>query len=290
MGVGFGTHSPRTLQMKRPARGDEVGSKRQRVAKPWCRARIRGLWKVVLCVHLFKKSRPVDLQNTPGVFPSDPSYHRGVLKNGMQYFIKKNATPKHRAELRLVVKVGSLQEEDDQQGLAHFLEHCAFRQTRNFRDGEIIKYLESCGMAFGADLNASTTFDHTVYQLTVPTNPEKSTVLTQAFQIMADWARGIQPNKESLENEKKVVLEEWRESQGSCHRLFLQSFSRKTKGSRFPSRMPIGSFEVLDAVDEEKLLSFYNKWYRPEFMAIVAVGDFQNFAQVIIVLTQSLNV
>jgi hypothetical protein len=142
--------------------------------------RLRGLWKVPLACVRFKMMRRVDLSSEED-WPHDPSYHIGALDNGLRYYIKINRTPKQKAELRLVVQAGSLHEEHDERGLAHFLEHLCFRETRNFKDGEIIKYLEKQGVAFGPDVNAMTTFDSTVYQLTVPT--DEAGVLNQAFQV-----------------------------------------------------------------------------------------------------------
>jgi zinc protease len=221
--------------------------------------------------------RRVDL-DAKGDWPHDPSYKIGELENGLRYYIKINKTPKKKCELRLVVQAGSLHEEHRERGLAHFLEHLCFRKTKNFPDGAIIKMLEKQGVAFGPDVNAMTTFDNTIYQLTVPT--DEASVMDQAFQVLGDWAGGVMPTEEALANEKKVVLEEWRQGQGSHHRISLQLIAEQLKGSRYPDRMPIGSFEVIENLTIEDVRRFYDRWYIPSRMAVVACGDFESFGQV----------
>lgn len=216
--------------------------------------------------------------NTNDELVMDPSFKIYNLPNKMKIYIKLNKTPRKSCELRLLVKAGSLHESDNELGLAHFCEHLAFRQTRNFTDGKIVDTLEKFGTAFGADINASTTFTETVYQLCVPT--DKEDLLNLAFAVLAEWARGVSPSHKIIQTEKKVVLEEWRECQTGAQRLYEEAFGACLKGSRYPTRMPIGRPAIIKALTVEDCLRFYHTWYRPEFMAVVAVGDFEDFGQV----------
>ncbi|MDF3128647.1 insulinase family protein [Kiritimatiellaeota bacterium B1221] len=202
---------------------------------------------------------------------SDPDWHRGELENGLRYFIRNNSKPEGRVELRLVVNAGSILEADDQQGLAHFLEHSAFNGTRNFEENELVGFLESLGIAFGADLNAYTSFDETVYKLKVPT--EDSEVVEKAFLILADWAGGITNSDEALEDERGVIIEEWRGGRGAKARVRDQQYPVMFKGSRYAERLPIGIMEVLENFDFDRLRQFYADWYRPDLMSVVVVGD-----------------
>ena len=151
--------------------------------------------------------------------PMDPGVRHGTLDNGMRYFIEQNNEPENRAVFRLVVDAGSVLEDEDQLGLAHFLEHMAFNGTENFEGNELINYLESVGTRFGAHLNAHTSFDETVYKLQVPTDDAE--VFDKAFVIMDDWARGMRLDPEEIEKERGVVLEEWRRRLGAGHRSMM---------------------------------------------------------------------
>jgi zinc protease len=204
--------------------------------------------------------------------PSDPAVTIGTLPNGVRYYVRENRRPEHRAELRLVVNAGSILEDDDQLGLAHFVEHMAFNGTRNFPEAELVKYLESIGMRFGPDVNAYTSFDETVYMLQVPTD-SVATVHT-AFRILEDWAHGITFDPEEIEKERGVLLEEWRLGQGAAERLRKQYLPVLFHGSRYGLRLPIGTPEVLRTATREQIVRFYHDWYRPDLMAVVAVGDF----------------
>jgi zinc protease len=196
----------------------------------------------------------------------------GELENGLRYYIRANERPENRAELRLVVNVGSILEDEDQKGLAHFVEHMAFNGTKNFERQELVRYLESIGMRFGPDLNAYTSFDETVYMLTVPT--DRDDALPMAFQILADWANGITFDPEEIEKERGVVIEEWRGRLGAQSRLADAQIPVLLQGSRYAERLPIGRVEVLEIFPHETLTRFYEQWYRPDLMAVVAVGDF----------------
>ncbi len=202
---------------------------------------------------------------------SDPDWHQGQLDNGLRYFIRNNPKPEGRVELRLVVNAGSILEADDQQGLAHFLEHSAFNGTQNFEKNALVDFLESLGVAFGPDLNAYTSFDETVYKLKVPT--EDPEVVERAFVILADWAGGITNSDKALSDERGVIIEEWRGRRGASARVRDQQYPVMFKGSRYAERLPIGTMEVLENFDFDRLRQFYTDWYRPDLMSVVVVGD-----------------
>ncbi len=204
--------------------------------------------------------------------PFDSGVVTGTLDNGLTYYIERNTEPQARAELRLVVKAGSINESEDQLGLAHVVEHMAFNGTRNFTGNELVAYLESVGIRFGAHLNAYTSFDETVYQLQVPTDEPE--LLNRGLLVLSDWAGGITFDEEEVEKERGVVLEEWRRTRGARGRLQDQMMPLTFKDSRYKDRLPIGTEESLRSFTREQLLRFYWDWYRPELMAVIAVGDF----------------
>ncbi|MGH7460651.1 MAG: M16 family metallopeptidase, partial [Longimicrobiales bacterium] len=219
---------------------------------------------------------PALAQQTPvpltQVLPVESRVTIGTLPNGLKYYIRQNAKPEKRAELRLVVKAGSILEDDDQLGLAHFLEHTAFNGTTNFKKNELVSYLQSIGVRFGADLNASTGFDETVYMLPIPT--DSAHLVGKAFQILEDWAHGQLFDPTEVANERGVVVEEWRGRKGAGDRMLQKWLPVALKGSRYAQRLPIGTQESILAASPEKLRRFYQDWYRPDQMAVVAVGDF----------------
>ncbi len=202
----------------------------------------------------------------------DPAVRVGTLDNGLQYFVRENDRPLARAELRLLLKAGSVLEDDDQLGLAHFAEHMAFNGTRRFEKQALVDYLERIGMRFGPDLNAYTSFDETVYMLTVPTDVDS--LLIRGFDILEDWASGVAFDPEEVEKERGVVIEEWRLGRGAQARIMDQQIPVLFHGSRYAERLPIGSVDVLRSFPREALVRFYEDWYRPDLMAVVAVGDF----------------
>jgi zinc protease len=204
--------------------------------------------------------------------PRDPAVRAGTLANGLRYVVRENRRPERRAELRLVVDAGSVLEDEDQRGLAHFVEHMAFNGTENFEKQEIVSYLESIGMRFGADLNAYTSFDETVYMLTVPTDAPEP--LATGLRILEEWAHRVTFDAAEIEKERGVVIEEWRLGQGAQARLRDRTFPVLFRGSRYAERLPIGDRRVLETFDRETLVRFYRDWYRPDLMGIVAVGDF----------------
>lgn len=204
--------------------------------------------------------------------PVDAQITIGTFANGLRYYLRPNYSPERRAELRLVIKAGSILEDDDQQGLAHFVEHMAFNGTKNFPKNEIISFIESLGMRFGADLNAYTSFDETVYTLQVPT--DKPEVIDRALQVLEDWARNVTFDPAEIERERGIVIEEWRGRQGAGMRTLEKILPILYKGSRYVERIPIGKTDIIRNAKPERLKKFYTDWYRPDLMAVVAVGDF----------------
>lgn len=204
--------------------------------------------------------------------PFDPAVVRGTLSNGMDYYIRANSEPINRGHLSLVVKAGSILEEENERGLAHFVEHMAFNGTARFEKQQIVDYLESIGSTFGADLNAYTSFDETVYFLEIPTDDPE--ILETSFEILSDWAYAVSFDAEEVELERGVILEEWRLSRGFGARFRDNWFTPIFGESSYAVRSPIGLPEVVETAPRERLVEFYERWYRPELMAIVAVGDF----------------
>lgn len=195
----------------------------------------------------------------------------GRLENGINYYIFKNKKPENKASLNLVVKVGSLMEEDNEQGIAHFMEHMAFNGTTKFEKNEMIKYLQSIGLSFGGDLNAYTSFDRTVYKLLVPTDSKS---LEDGIEVLREWASEATLNSEEIEKEKKVVIEEWRLRQGLTQRLGDVQKKALFENSRYYERFPIGLPEIINGATSELVKNFYKKWYQPENISVIAVGDF----------------
>ncbi|GAB3392054.1 M16 family metallopeptidase [Massilia agri] len=203
--------------------------------------------------------------------PVGPQVKVGKLANGLTYYIQKNARPERKLELRLVVKAGSILEDEDQRGLAHFVEHMAFNGSTNFRKHELVSYLQSIGVGFGADLNAYTSFDETVYILPIPTDKQEN--VSKAFQVLEDWAHGLSFDPETIDKERGIVLEELRLGKGASDRMSKQIMPAIFNGSRYAERLPIGTEDVLRNFTPEALKRFYRDWYRPDLMAVVVVGD-----------------
>ena len=203
--------------------------------------------------------------------PLAPEVTVGKLPNGLTYYIKKNARPAQKVELRLVVKAGSILEDDDQQGLAHFTEHMAFNGSTHFKRNELISYLQSIGVKFGADLNAYTSFDETVYVLPIPTHKKEN--LEKGFLVLEDWAHGLKFNTADINSERGIVLEEARLGKGASDRMNKVLYPKLLNGSRYAERMPIGKESVLKTFKPEAIKRFYKDWYRPDLMAVMVVGD-----------------
>lgn len=200
-----------------------------------------------------------------------PAVERGKLDNGLTYYVMKHGTPKGRASMWLAVNAGSLLEDEDQRGLAHFVEHMAFNGTKHFERSAIVDYLEKIGMRFGADLNAYTSYDETVYQLLVPTDDPK--YLTTGLDILRDWAGEVAFDPAEVEKERGVVLEEWRLGRGPGERIMKKQHPALFAGSRYAEREPIGLPEVIKGASRDALVRFYRDWYRPDLMAVIVVGD-----------------
>lgn len=204
--------------------------------------------------------------------PVDPRIRVGELDNGLRYWIRENSYPAKRAELWLVVRAGSMQEDKDQLGLAHFVEHMAFNGTENFPKQELVTVLESFGMRFGAHVNASTGFDNTNYFLVIPTDREE--IVDTAFEILEDWAHNVSFDGEEIDRERGVVIEEWRLGLGAGSRVRDQQLPFLFEGSRYAERLPIGDVDVLREFDHDAARRYYEEWYRPDLMGVIAVGDF----------------
>lgn len=244
------------------------------------------------------KKKPVPSpKNKPGapviaaksdVLPVDQSVIIGKLPNGLTYYIRANAEPKSRAELYLVNKAGSVLENDDQQGLAHFTEHMAFNGTRDFPKNQMVDYLQKAGVKFGADLNAYTSFNETVFQLPLPT--DTASVFEKGFNILANWAGYVSFDPAEIDKERGVVLEEERlRGKNAQERMQQQTLPVLLNNSRYALRLPIGKEDILKNFKPETIKAFYQDWYRPDLQAVIAVGDFdpkrvealikQNFSQ-----------
>lgn len=196
----------------------------------------------------------------------------GKLPNGITYYIYKNKKPEEKAELNLVVKAGSLYETEQEQGLAHFLEHMAFNGTTKYEKNDMIKYLQSLGLNFGGDLNAYTSFDRTVYKLQVPSTTTED--IEKGVEVLREWATEVTLAPDQVESEKKVIIEEWRLRQGLSQRLGDIHKKAIFGNSRYFDRFPIGLPETINGATSEILKGFYDRWYLPENMSVVAVGDF----------------
>ena len=204
--------------------------------------------------------------------PVDPLITVGTLPNGFRYYIRENRQPQGRAELRLAVNVGSVLEDDDQLGLAHFVEHMSFNGTRHFPKQDIGTFMQSLGMRFGAHVNAHTSFDETVYELQIPTR--NAAVIDRSLLILVDFARDVSFDPVEIDKERGVVLEEWRLGLGASERIRNAQLPLLLADSRYAERHPIGSPDVIRNVSYDRVRQFYEDWYRPDLMAVVAVGDF----------------
>ena len=203
--------------------------------------------------------------------PVDPEVTLGTLPNGLRYYVRPNQRPRGRVELRLVVKAGSVLEDADQQGLAHFVEHMLFEGTRNFPGQGISDFLASLGQGIGADANAQTSYDDTQYMLRVPT--DSPAVLDRALLVLKDWASAATFEPGAIERQRGIVLSEWRQHLGAGERTRDRIRRVQLEGSQYANRAPIGDPDVLRKAQREQLLRFYRDWYRPELMAVIVVGD-----------------
>ncbi|CAM1340845.1 M16 family metallopeptidase [Tenacibaculum amylolyticum] len=203
--------------------------------------------------------------------PNDPSVKIGKLSNGLTYYVKQNPKPANKVELRLAINAGSILEDEDQLGLAHFMEHMNFNGTKNFKKNELVDYLQSIGVKFGAHLNAYTGFDQTVYILPIPSDDEAK--LEKGFQILEDWAHGALLEGKDIDEERGVVLEEYRSRRDANSRMMEKYLDKVAYGSKYAKRLPIGTKENLENFKHESIRRFHKDWYRPDLMAVIAVGD-----------------
>jgi zinc protease len=230
-------------------------------------------WKALFWVLLMLPVLSIIAQPKPSdPLPVAPDIKTGVLPNGLKYYIKKNSKPEKKMELRLAVNAGAILEDDDQLGLAHFTEHMAFNGSKNFKKNDLVSFLQSIGVKFGAHLNAYTSFDETVYMLNIPLDKPEN--LEKGFTVLEDWAGGVLFDAAEIEKERGVVLEESRGSKGANDRMYRQIYPKLFVGSKYANRLPIGKDEILKTFKPETIKRFYADWYRPNLMAVVAIGDF----------------
>jgi zinc protease len=223
---------------------------------------------MLLCVVICTAQAAI---NPAAPLPVSPLVKVGKLPNGLTYYLQKNGRPEKKLELRLVVKAGSILEDDDQQGFAHLVEHMAFNGSTHFKKQELVSYLESIGVQFGADLNAYTSFDETVYILPIPTDKREN--VAKGFQVLRDWAGGLTMTSKDIEQERPVVLEEARLGKGARDRMDKILLPKIFNGSRYAQRLPIGQEAIIRSGSADALRRFYKDWYRPDLMAVVVVGD-----------------
>ena len=205
--------------------------------------------------------------------PVDKDVRIGKLDNGLTYYIRHNAWPEQRAEFYIAQRVGSIQENDDQRGLAHFLEHMCFNGTEHFKGNDIVKWCETIGVKFGRDLNAYTSIDQTVYNISnVPTTREG--IIDSCLLILHDWADGLLLEPDEIQKERGVIHEEWRLRTSAQMRMLERDLPKLYPGSKYGHRMPIGLMEIIDNFEPQVLRDYYEKWYRPDNQAVIVVGDF----------------
>ena len=208
---------------------------------------------------------------------ADPNVTIGKLDNGLTYYIRRNTYPKDRVEFRLAVNAGSNQENDNQQGLAHFTEHMAFNGIEGFPSNSVVDHLRSKGVVFGADLNAYTSFDETVYMIPMPT--DDPTNIDLGLKILRGWAAGLLYDNKEIDEERGVIIEEYRLGLGADDRMQKEYWPILMKDSRYADRMPIGKLDILQTFDYQVIKDFYKDWYRPDLQAVIVVGDI-NVAEV----------
>ena len=219
-----------------------------------------------------KAQEDAAMQQMMQQLPLDPQTKMGTLPNGLTYYVRHNEYPKGQANFYIAQKVGSVLEEDDQRGLAHFLEHMCFNGTQNFPGNQVIKYLETIGVKFGAQLNAYTSIDETVYNINnVPTAREAT--VDSVLLILHDWSHNLTLDPKEIDKERGVIHEEWRNRSSAAMRIYERQLPKLMSGARPGNRLPIGTMEVVDNFKPEALRAYYEKWYRPDQQAIIVVGD-----------------
>ncbi len=229
------------------------------------------LKKITLALLILPASIWAQVADLNQKLPTDPDVRIGELENGLKYYIRQNAKPEKKVDLRLVLNAGSILETDKQVGLAHFMEHMVFNGTKNFPKNELISYLQSIGVKFGQHLNAYTSFDETVYFLPLPSDDPKK--LETGFQILEDWAFNANLEGQDIDDERGVVIEEYRTRLGANTRMMEQYLPKMLYKSHYANRLPIGTKENLETFKHEEIRQFYKDWYRPNLMAVIVVGD-----------------
>lgn len=234
---------------------------------------MKGTWlSIILLICAISLSALIPAEIAPMPLPTDPALVQGTLANGLNYYILPNAKPSQRIELRLLVNAGSVQEDDDQLGLAHFVEHMAFNGSKNFPRTEMVEYLSSIGMGFHNGLNGGTSYDFTVYQFKLPTDDEQK--LRKGLTILSDIAWQLSLDTSEIERERGIIQEEWRMGQAAQQRVQDQVNNVRMAGSRYALRNPIGTIENLKTFKPESLVRFYKDWYRPDLQTVIIVGDY----------------
>ena len=226
----------------------------------------------VAALMLFSTTAMVAQQMQMPPIPVDPAVRIGKLDNGLTYYIRHNEYPEHVANFYIAQRVGAIQEEESQRGLAHFLEHMAFNGSDHFKGNGIIEFCRSLGVEFGSDLNAYTSIDQTVYRVcNVPT--KRATALDSCLLILKDWSNGLSLEADEIDKERDVVHNEWRLGEGPSQRMIQRALPKVYPGSKYGERLPIGLMSVIDSFKPKTLRAYYQKWYRPDNQAIIVVGD-----------------
>ena len=228
--------------------------------------------RILLNIVLLCAAMMASAQQTPEKLPIDAEVRYGKLDNGLTYYIRHNEQPKQRCEFHIAQCVGAILEEDNQNGLAHFLEHMAFNGTQHFPGKGIINYFESIGVNFGGNINAYTSIDETVYRLSdVPTYREG--IIDSALLVMHDWSCGLLLLPEEIDAERGVILEEWRTRRTASRRIWTQMQQKMYPGTQYAKRDVIGDTAVINNFEYQALRDYYHKWYGPDNQAIIVVGD-----------------
>ena len=232
---------------------------------------MKNLRKFLLGIFVLASFQVVAQTQIPQI-PVDTAVRIGTLPNGLKYYIRYNNWPEHRADFYIAQKVGSIQEEESQRGLAHFLEHMCFNGTDHFKGNELIRYCESLGVKFGGDLNAYTSIDQTVYNISnVPTT--RQSALDSCLLILHDWANALTLDPVEIDKERGVIHEEWRERTSANSRMLERNLPTLYSGSKYGARFPIGLMSVVDNFKPKELRDYYEKWYHPSNQGIIVVGD-----------------
>ncbi|WP_315366194.1 insulinase family protein [Prevotella koreensis] len=228
--------------------------------------------RIFFAAALFVVSATAMMAQQLPPIPQDEKVRVGKLDNGLTYYIRNNNWPEHKANFYIAQRVGSIQENDDQRGLAHFLEHMAFNGSEHFPDSTLLEYTRSLGVEFGSDLNAYTSIDQTVYRIcNVPTT--RATAVDSCVLILKDWSNGLTLDSKEIDKERGVIHQEWQMGEGPGQRMYQKILPKLYPGCKYGERLPIGLMEIVDNFEPDVLRAYYHKWYRPDNQAIIVVGD-----------------